>query len=130
MRSPTPHAKAHAKASVEASWIQKANTSCGTIGGPVCPADAATLKSHVLTAANQEMAPFGSVTNLYIRCDPASPAPSFSAGWTSGPACSSTTKSGELVSVRTTYSWSAFTPIISSIMGNITASGSTTMSIN
>ena len=57
------------KASVEASWIQKANTSCGTIGGPVCPADAATLKSHVLTAANQEMAPFGSVTNLYISCD-------------------------------------------------------------
>ena len=34
------------------------------------------------------------------------------------------------VSVRATYSWSAFTPIISSIMGNITASGSTTMSIN
>jgi len=115
------------KASVEASWIQKANTSCGTIGGPVCPADAATLKSHVLTAANQEMAPFGSVTNLYISCDDATPP---TGQWTSGTACTSGTKSGQLVSVRTTYSWSAFTPIISSIMGNITASGSTTMSIN
>ncbi len=72
------------KASVEASWIQKANTSCGTIGGPVCPADAATLKAHVLTAANQEMAPFGSVTNLYISCDDSTPP---TGQWTTGTAC-------------------------------------------
>ena len=115
------------KASVEASWIQKANTSCGTIGGPVCPADAATLKAHVLTAANQEMAPFGSVTNLYISCDDSTPP---TGQWTSGTACTSGTTSGQLVSVRVTYAWSAFTPIVSSIMGNITASGSTTMTIN
>lgn len=115
------------KASVEASWIAKANTSCGTIGGPVCPADAATLKTHVTTAANQEMAPFGSVTNLYISCDDSAPP---TGQWVSGTACTSATKSGQLVSVRVTYQWSAFTPIVSSIMGNITASGAATMSIN
>jgi Flp pilus assembly protein TadG len=119
------------KASVEASWIQKADTSCGAFGGPVCPADAATLKTHVMTAANLEMAPFGSVTNLYISCDPPAPPPAPPTGqWTSGTACTSTTKSGDLVSVRVTYAWSAFTPIISSIMGDITAAGSATMSIN
>jgi Flp pilus assembly protein TadG len=115
------------RASVEASWIAKANTSCGAVGGPVCPADATTLRTHVLTAANLEMSPFGSVTNLYISCDGSTPP---TGQWTSGTACTSFTASGDIVSVRVTYSWSAMTPIISSIMGNLTATGAASMSIN
>ena len=115
------------RASVEASWIAKANTSCGAVGGPVCPANAATLRTHVLDAANFEMSPFGSVTNLYISCDGSTPP---TGQWTTGTACTSLTATGDIVSVRVTYSWSAITPIISSIMGNLTAAGAATMSVN
>ena len=46
-------------ASVEAYWVGRTDPSCGTFGGPVCPADTATLKAHMTAAANQMMAPFG-----------------------------------------------------------------------
>jgi Flp pilus assembly protein TadG len=114
-------------AAVEASWISKGNTSCGKVGGPVCPADAATLRTHATTAANQEMSPFGAVTNLYISCDATTPP---SGQWISGTACTSSTASGQLVSVRVTYAWAPITPIAGAIMGNLTASGSATMVIN
>lgn len=115
------------RASVEASWIGKANTSCGQVGGPVCPADATALLNDVRAAANKEMSPFGSVTNVYISCD-ASTAPT--GQWTTGTPCDSSTATGDIVSVRVTYSWSPITPIASSVLGNLRAAGAATMSIN
>src|SRR5205085_7233039 len=54
--------------SVEAYWLGSTDPSCGAAGGPVCPADFATLRAHITAAANRQMSPFGAVTNLYIDC--------------------------------------------------------------
>ena len=57
--------------SVEASWRGSADPSCGSPGGPVCPANNTVLVQHITAAANRQMAPFGAVDNVYLRCDAA-----------------------------------------------------------
>lgn len=113
--------------SVEASWRGSIDTSCGTTGGPVCPANDAALLANIRTAANRQMAPFGTVANVYLSCVNSAGTPP-SGAWTSA-SCGAPGASG-LISVRVTYTWRAITPVISNVMGTITASGSATVTIN
>ena len=113
--------------SVEASWRGSTNPSCGAAGGPVCPANDVALLADITVAANRQMAPFGTVSNVYLSCVLSTGTPP-SGAWTSS-SCG-TAGAGSLMSVRVTYTWRAITPIISNVMGTITTSGSTTVTIN
>lgn len=114
-------------ASVEASWIGAGDTSCGAAGGPVCPATPAVLVSHVAEAANRMVAGLGgTITDVYLSCDAPGAAPS--GAWT-GQTCTSKSQ-GNLVSVRVVFTYRAFTPGLSGIIGPVTRQGATTMVIN
>jgi Flp pilus assembly protein TadG len=113
--------------SVEASWRGSADASCGATAGPVCPATDAVLMAHITAAANRQMAPFGAVTGIFLSCVASTDAPP-SGAWT-GSACTANTAAGR-ISVRVTYVWRAITPFISSAMGAITTTASTTVTIN
>jgi Flp pilus assembly protein TadG len=113
--------------SVEASWRGSTDPSCGTTGGPVCPANNAVLVQHITSAANRQMAPFGAVDNVYLRCVAASGTPP-TGEWT-GVSCGSNAAGGYL-SIRVTFTWSAMTPVVGNIMGDITSSASATVFIN
>ena len=113
--------------SVEASWRGSSDPSCGAPAGPVCPANDTQLRTHITTAANRQMAPFGSVDNVYMSCVPASGTPP-SGQWTS--TTCGTPAAGGLMSIRVTHTWRPITPFVSSILGAITSSGSATVSIN
>lgn len=114
-------------ASVEASWIGSVDASCGTAGGPVCPASAAVLATHVADAANRMVAGLGgTITEVHVRCDPPGGAPT--GAWT-GQSCSNPSQ-GNLVSIRVVFSYSALTPGFSGIVGPVTRQGAATMVIN
>jgi hypothetical protein len=118
-------------ASVEASWIGNptSDPSCNQPGGPVCPANAAALMTDATNAANRMVAPFGSVTSLYISCDPVGSAPT--GAWTTGNPCTTNSgATGHAVSTRVLLTFTPLTPIIAQVMGTINASGSATMVIN
>lgn len=113
--------------SVEASWRGSTDASCGAVGGPVCPADNVALLQHIRAAANRQMAPFGTVSNVFLSCVASSGTPP-TGNWT-GTTCSSNASGGYL-SVRVTYTWSALTPMVGNVMGDITSSASSTVFIN
>jgi hypothetical protein len=114
-------------ASVEAGWIGSSDGSCGTAGGPVCPASPAVLAAHVTGAANRMVAGLGgAITEVHLRCDPPGAAPT--GDWT-GQTCSSRTQ-GNLVSVRVVFDYRALTPGLSGIVGPVTRQGAATMVIN
>ena len=112
--------------SVQASWKTSSDPSCGTAAGPVCPVNDTALRTNITTAANTELAPFGSVGNLYLACTPSTSPPS--GAWTTT-TCPSNSP-GSLLSVRVTYSWRAITPIISNILGTIQTQASSSVLIN
>ncbi|HEY7935726.1 MAG TPA: TadE family protein [Candidatus Limnocylindrales bacterium] len=117
-------------AAVQASWIGVSDPSCNTVGGPVCPATAADLKTNVLAAANRMVVPFGTIPSgsLYISCDDPGNAPT--GAWTVGSPCTATSgASGQIVSVRLVLTFTPFTPFISHI-GTLTTSGAATMVSN
>ena len=114
--------------SVEASWMSSADPGCGAVGGPVCPANVAALHADITNAVNRMMAPFGSVQNVYTRCDPPSPAALPTGTWTTQTCASS--DPGDRISVRVTYSFNAVTPVISNLLGTVGVSGAATMTIN
>jgi Flp pilus assembly protein TadG len=114
--------------SVEASWTGSPDSSCGAVGGPVCPAnDYPGLYNDITAAANRQMAPFGTVSNLYMNCVLSTGTPP-TGNWTTKN-CASQNSGGQL-SVRVIYTWRALTPIISDLIGPVTASGSATVTIN
>lgn len=113
-------------ASVEASWIGSSDASCGTTGGPTCPANATALKSDITAAANRMVKPFGPITTVYFSCTSPGSAPS--GAWTTQ-SCG-TNASTNLVSVRIVMTLSPITPVIGQIVGTVTATGSATMVIN
>lgn len=128
-------------AAVEASWIGSTDPSCGAPGGPVCPSNASVLTSDATAAANRMVAPFGSVSALYISCNAPGSAPA--GAWTSGTACTTNSgATGNVVSVRVVLTYNPITPVgaliplllgagsSGSFTGPITASGSATMVIN
>ena len=113
---------------VEAGWMGSADASCGTAGGPVCPANVAALRTHVLDAANRMMSPFGSIAaaKLYTSCDASGSAPS-SASWTTT-TCTSHSPNN-VISVRVETTFVPITPILGQLLA-VPLSGSSTMVIN
>jgi hypothetical protein len=121
-------------------------------GAHVCPADASALKADVVAAVNQMAVGLGTITMVYLSCDtvtsgdpeasPPIPADAPPTGaWTEAsvefPECAPDTNgiapptaSGDLVSVRVEYQYTPITPIVGSIIGSPTLSGSATMVIN
>jgi hypothetical protein len=115
-------------ASVEASWIGKSGSGCGTAGGPVCPATVAAMRTNVLAAANRNIQPFTPLTNanLQTRCDPSGGTPT--GNW-NATTCSSN-GTGNVASVRVTSTFTAITPIVSRLVGSVPMSASASMVIN
>ncbi len=113
---------------VEASWMGSGDASCGTAGGPVCPTNAATLRTDVLAAANRMTAPFGSIAaaHLYTSCDNQGGAPT--GGSWNAQTCANH-DANDLISVRAEMPFSPITPLIGQFV-NVTLSGSSTMVIN
>jgi hypothetical protein len=130
-------------ASVEALWI-KTNTpvpndpSCvataGAInpgvnpGAHVCPATTAVLLGDVKTAANRMTAGVGQISQVDLRCDPASSPPA--AGWVADLNSCANRKADDIVSVRVVYLYGPITPIVGQIIGKVSRSGVASMAIN
>jgi Flp pilus assembly protein TadG len=112
-------------AAVEASWIGSTDPSCGTAGGPVCPANQAALRADMLAGANRMMAPFGSIalTDLYTSCGTTAPAPVVSQTCADGAI-------NRYASVRVVMVFRPITPVVSSMYASITTQASATMVIN
>jgi Flp pilus assembly protein TadG len=115
-------------ASVEASWIGSGDTGCGAADGPVCPASTAAMKTDIITAANRMISPFAvlTTTDVFVRCDPSGGSPT--GNWT-GTSCASN-GTGNVASVRVTGTFRPITPIVSSIIGIVPMSASTSMVID
>lgn len=120
-------------AAVEAGWVGSTDPSCGAVGGPICPANAAALQTDVAAAANRMVAPFGAIASnkVYIVCTPTGNALP-SGAWTSSspPATCNTTAANDFVSTRMLLTFAPVTPVISSIIGSVPMAGSATMVIN
>jgi hypothetical protein len=97
------------------------------------------LKADVVEAVHRMTVSVGPLTGVYFSCNDGTggdPAPS--GAWTEtsgGNGCDdgsggSLGAGGELVSVRVEHTYQPITPIISSILGSITLSGSASMQIN
>jgi hypothetical protein len=116
---------------VEASWLGDTDTSCGTPAGPVCPANVATLVSHVTAAANRMVGGLGAITNVEIRCDAPGGAPP-TVDWASpGPTKTCANKAqGNLLSVRISFTFNPITPIAGPLIGSVTRQAAATMVIN
>ena len=114
-------------AAVEASWVGKAGVepSCGTAGGPVCPANLAALRADMLAGANRMMAPFGTIAlgDLYTSCAPTAPSPVTTQTCADG-------SINRYVSVRVVMVFRPITPVVSSMFSSITTQASASMVIN
>jgi len=135
-------------AAAEAAWVGLSSPGCvsgagdigtGNPGAHVCPGSIAALKSDIVDAVNRMAVGLDRVTTVYISCNAGAtsgdPAPTGS--WTEssgGNGCTAsgapTGSHGDLISVRIEYNYRPLTPIISSILGTVSLSGSTTMVIN
>ena len=113
---------------VEASWMGSSDASCAQVGGPVCPSNAATLRTDVLAAANRMTTPFGSIpaAHLYTSCDNQGGAPT---GSTWNTQTCANHDANDLISVRAELPFAPITPLIGQFV-NLTLSGSATMVIN
>jgi hypothetical protein len=111
----------------------------GHPGGRICPAALSDFTTHVSDAVNRMTVSLGPIAAVHISCnvgDGADPAPT--GDWTQsagGNGCDDGTgaslgASGDLVSVRVEHLYQPITPVISSIIGSITLSGSATMVTN
>ena len=123
----------------EASWTGRAGAACvddadqigsGNPGAHVCPADAATLKAHVVDAVNGMTVALGPLAAVYISCDADGSEPT--SAWTEasgGNGCQDGPggASGDVISVRVEYTFEPFTPVISSLIGAVSLSGDATM---
>lgn len=113
-------------ASVEASWMGKADPSCGSAAGPVCPANVTALSADVLAGANRMIVPFSSIasSDLAFVCSDTPPA-----SVPNGQACPAP-GIGDYVSVRVGATFRPLTPLISSIFPSIATQASAAMIIN
>jgi Flp pilus assembly protein TadG len=107
-------------AAVQAGWIGITGTNC-TIPMPditpapttPCPASLADLNSRVLLAVNRETAEFGPLTSSSVTL-------------TCSPACST----GDTVTVKVGYTFTALTPVIGQVFNNLHMGASATMVVN
>ena len=134
-------------AAAEAAWIGLSGPGCvsspslitaGNPGAHVCPATLTAFKTHVADAVNRMAVGLGPITAVYVSCNagPAGGDPPPSGAWTEssgGNGCATSGangSSGDMVSVRVAYTFGPITPIITSLIGAVPLSGSTTMVIN
>jgi Flp pilus assembly protein TadG len=112
-------------AAVEASWVGSPDASCGSLGGPVCPANLAALRADMLAGANRMMAPFGSIAavDLYTSCAAIAPVPVTTQTCANGGINST-------VSVRVVLVFRPITPVVGQMFSSITSQASATMVIN
>ena len=114
--------------SVEAGWIASSDPGCSQLGGPVCPANVAALRTDVLAAANRMTSPFGTIpaSKLYTSCDGSGGAPT-------GNTWNTTTcvnhSPNNVISVRAEIPFTPITPLLGQFV-NLTLSGASTMVIN
>jgi hypothetical protein len=137
-------------AAAEAGWIGRAPStpSCvedsGEISGArpgahVCPEDVSALKAHVADAVEALVVAIGPVSDVHISCNAGDAGDMAPAGdWTEsagGNGCldddgSALSLPGGLVSVRVEYTYETFTPLVSSLIGDVSLSASASMVIN
>jgi Flp pilus assembly protein TadG len=131
-------------AAVQAGWVGRDtddDPACNqtTPGARVCPATLGALKANVVDAVNRMTVSVGPLSGVYFSCNEgtiADPAPA--GDWTEvsgGNGCddgvgASLGATGELVSVRVEHTYQAITPIVGSLLGTLTLSGSASMEIN
>jgi Flp pilus assembly protein TadG len=115
-------------AATQAFWVASADPACNATAGPVCPATVEALKTNVDEAANRMAVGLGTLatSQIYIQCNLASSPPT--GAWT-GASCDNR-HSGDLVSVRITYTFSMLTPIVGQLADNLSMSASATMLVN
>jgi hypothetical protein len=129
----------------EAAWIGSAAPGCvssasaigtGNPGAHVCPPTVAALQADVTAAVNRMTVGLGPVTSVHVSCDVSTPP---SGAWTApgggGNGCQGAGGAplgaeGDLVSVRVVYTYQPITPVIASIVGPVTLSGSATMVVH
>jgi hypothetical protein len=134
-------------AATEVGWVGLTGGGCvtepgsigsGNPGAHVCPADVPAMKTHVVDAVNRMTVGVGTISVVHLSCnggDVADPAPS--GAWTDvsgGNGCDDASgtvlgASGDLVSVRIEHTFQPVTPIIGSLIGSMTISGSSSMVI-
>jgi hypothetical protein len=131
-------------AAVQAGWVGRDTDddpacNASTPGARVCPPDLAALKSNVVDAVNRMTVSVGPLAGVFLSCNEGIPGDEAPAGaWTEvsgGNGCNdgagvSLGASGELVSVRVEHTYQPITPIVSSLLGTVTLSGSASMEIN
>lgn len=117
---------------VEAGWLGKTDVSCGQPAGPVCPADVATLVSHITVAANRMVAGLGgNVTSVEIRCDAPGGAPPTVPWAEPGPTITCANQAqGNLLSVRLKFTYQPITPLAGPLIGSVERTTAATMVIN
>jgi Flp pilus assembly protein TadG len=116
-------------AAVEVSWLGATGANCTA---PVCPADAAALRSDVLVVLNRMTIGLGSIpsSSVFIDCHaPGTNTPASTASWNG---CASANTIGNVVTVRVDYT---YVPIIGAFMrwataGTMALSAATTMAVN
>ena len=117
-------------ASVEAFWLGSTDSSCGAIGGPVCPptvsGSSSSLEQDVIRAVNRMVAGLGSIDQVHIRCTKPGSEPNGS--WT-GVTCADH-DIGDVVSLRIVYTYRGITPLVSAMMGPVERSAAASMVIN
>lgn len=135
-------------AAAEGGWIGLTGSGCvsspsaigaSNPGAHVCPPDVAAMKADIVNAVNRMNAGLDRVTAVHISCNAgaASGDPAPTGDWTEtvgGNGCTgagaANASHGGLISVRVEYAYRPLTPIITSIIGNVPLSGSTSMVIN
>lgn len=135
-------------AATEASWVGVPGSGCVTDpsaitsanpGAHVCPTDLSSFKSHVTDAVNRMAVSLGPLAAVHVSCNAGTvgdPAPV--GEWTEsvgGNGCDDGAGNpvggtGDVVSVRIEYDYSPITPVIDSIIGPLSLTGSATMVIN
>jgi Flp pilus assembly protein TadG len=138
-------------AAVEAAWVgrdtdddpacvaSQAHITGSNPGARVCPPTLTDLKADVVDAVQRMTVSVGPLDAIHFSCNEGTagdPAPS--GGWTEtsgGNGCDdglggSVGAAGELVSVRVEHVYQPITPLVGSLLGPITLSGSASMQIN
>lgn len=111
----------------------------GDLGKQVCPLDLARFKVHVNDAVERMTVSVGPVASVHVSCNAGTTDDPVPGGdWTEasgGNGCddgsgASVGAAGDLVSVRIEHVYQPITPVIGSLFGSITLSGSASMVIN
>ncbi len=135
-------------AAAEAAWVgittsidpscvnTLADIGASNPGAHVCPPSIASLKNDVRRAVNRMDVTMGTITAVYLDCEPPTgTAPT--GNWTSGNDCAGPTggaiaSKGWHVSVRVEYVYNSITPVISAVpaLKTATLSGAATMTVD